>query len=165
MAFEVVIEVPKGSKDKYEIDHETNAIWLDRVLFTPMAYPLNYGYIEGTLGEDGDPLDALLILDHELVPGCHLHARTVGSFIMSDEKGRDVKLLCVIDGDPRFDAIVDIADVSLQLKNEVSHFFAHYKDLEPNKFATIEGFADRETAEKELSDATKRLVDHGHGAI
>ena len=157
MGFEVVIEVPKGSRNKYEIDHETNAIWLDRVLFTPMAYPLNYGYIQGTLGQDGDPLDALVILDSELVPGCHLHGRAVGSFVMSDEKGRDVKLICVIDGDPRFEAIVDIGDVPSHLLDEISHFFTHYKDLEPNKFAVIEGFMDRAAAELELSEAVARL--------
>ncbi|CAG4914663.1 MULTISPECIES: inorganic diphosphatase [Acidithrix] len=157
MSFEVVIEVPKGSKNKYEIDHETNAVWLDRVLFTPMAYPLNYGYIEGTLGEDGDPLDALLVLDAELVPGCHLKARAVGTFVMSDEKGRDIKLICVIDGDPRFDHIHDIEDVSSFLKDEISHFFAHYKDLEPKKFATIEGFSNKAAAQVELDGAIERL--------
>ncbi len=158
MSFEVVIEVPMGSRNKYEIDHATDTIWLDRVLFTPMAYPLNYGYIENTLGEDGDPLDALLILDSALVPGCHLNARAVGTFVMSDEKGRDIKLLCVIDGDPRFDSISDIGDVPIHLQNEISHFFQHYKDLEPNKFATIEGFADKAQAERELSAARERLA-------
>ncbi|MDA8102353.1 MAG: inorganic diphosphatase [Nitrospiraceae bacterium] len=157
MAFEVVIEIPKGSRIKYEIDHETNAVWLDRVLFTPMAYPLNYGYIEDTLGEDGDPLDALLILEHELVPGCHVKARTVGSFVMSDEKGRDVKLLCVIDGDPRFEGFQDVDDVADSLKDEISHFFAHYKDLEPKKFANVEGFADKASADGELAAAVERF--------
>ncbi|MDA8196209.1 MAG: inorganic diphosphatase [Actinomycetota bacterium] len=161
MGFEVVIEVPKNSRCKYEIDHETGAIWLDRVLFTPMAYPLNYGYIEGTLGEDGDPLDALLILDQELVPGCHVDCRTVGTFVMSDEKGRDIKLLCVVDGDPRFEAIQDVDDVPSQLRDEISHFFAHYKDLEPKKFATIEGFSSKEVAEGELQAAIARLGE-GH---
>lgn len=163
MGFEVVIEVPKGSRNKYEIDHRTNAVWLDRVLFTPMAYPLNYGYIEGTLGEDGDPLDALLILDTELVPGCHVDARAVGTFVMSDEKGRDLKLLCVVDGDIRFDAIKDIDDVPIQLRSEISHFFTHYKDLEPNKFATIEGFSSALIAQLELDASRKRLADAEHG--
>ena len=160
MGFEVVVEVPKGSRNKYEIDHETNAVWLDRVLFTPMAYPLNYGYIEGTLGEDGDPLDALVVLESELIPGCHLKTRAVGSFVMSDEKGRDVKLLCVIDGDPRFADIQDIADVDSYLKDEITHFFTHYKDLEPNKFSTIEGFSDRASAQGELDAAKARLASH-----
>ncbi len=160
MGFEVVIEVPKGSRNKYEIDHETKAVWLDRVLFTPMAYPLNYGYIEGTLGEDGDPLDALVVLESELVPGCHLKARAIGTFVMSDEKGRDIKLICVIDGDPRFDHLQDIDDVDSYLKDEISHFFAHYKDLEPKKFATIEGFSDRATAKLELDAAIARLAAH-----
>ena len=157
MGFEVVIEIPRGSRIKYEIDHDTNAVWLDRVLFTPMAYPLNYGYIDGTLGEDGDPLDALLILDAELVPGCHVEARAVGTFVMSDEKGRDIKLICVIDGDPRFEHLQDIDDVAGQLKDEISHFFAHYKDLEPKKFANVEGFSSKATADTELEAAISRL--------
>ena len=97
MSIEVTIEIPKGSRNKYELDHETGKIYLDRYLFTPMAYPLDYGFIDGTLGEDGDPLDALVILPEPVLPGVIVPARVLGVFKMTDEAGGDDKLLCVID--------------------------------------------------------------------
>ncbi len=162
MGFEVVIEIPKGSKNKYEVDHETGQVWLDRTLFTPMGYPTDYGYIEGTLGEDSDPLDALVLLDVPTFPGCHLKARAVASFVMSDEKGRDVKLLCVLEKDPRWSHIQDVTDVLDHVKDEITHFFSHYKDLEPGKSVTIEGWRDKADAERELAAAQERLLSHGH---
>ena len=111
MSIEVTIEIPKGSRNKYELDHETGKIYLDRYLFTPMAYPLDYGFIDGTLGEDGDPLDALVILPEPVLPGVIVPARVLGVFKMTDEAGGDDKLLCVID-DPRWAHLQDIEDVS-----------------------------------------------------
>ncbi len=95
MEIEVVVEIPKGSRNKYEMDHETGALWLDRHLFTATSYPADYGFIPGTLSEDGDPLDALVLLDEPTVPGCHILARAIGVFWMRDEAGPDAKILSV----------------------------------------------------------------------
>ncbi len=151
-----VIEIPKGSKNKYEVDHETNAVWLDRTLFTPMAYPAEYGYIEGTLGEDGDPLDALVMIEHSTFPGCHIKVRPIAAFIMSDEAGRDVKILCVPEKDPRWSHVADLGDVHKAVLNEIEHFFAHYKDLEPGKSVTVEGWEPLKKAEDEIKAAFER---------
>ena len=101
MEFDVTIEIPKGQRNKYEVDHETGRIRLDRLLFTSMAYPADYGYVEDSLGEDGDPLDALVLLDEPTFPGCLVRARPIGMFHMRDEAGGDDKILCVPAGDPR----------------------------------------------------------------
>lgn len=162
MGFEVVIEISKGSKNKYEINHDSGAIWLDRMLFTPMGYPAEYGYAEGTLGEDGDPLDALVLLEEPTFPGCHIMVRTVGAFVMTDESGRDVKLLCVPEKDPRWSHIQAIEDVHSHTKDEITHFFSHYKDLEPGKSVTVEGWQDKVFAEKELDASFVRLAKHAH---
>ncbi|ADK29589.1 inorganic diphosphatase [Corynebacterium pseudotuberculosis] len=156
MTMEVTIEIPKGSRNKYEVDHETGKVYLDRYLFTPMAYPLDYGFIDHTLGEDGDPLDALVILPEPVFPGVIVKARPVGVFKMTDEAGGDDKLLCVID-DVRWDHIQDITDVSEFLRNEIEHFFVHYKDLEPNKEVTGSGWGDKAEAEKIHAEAIERF--------
>lgn len=156
MTMEVTIEIPKGSRNKYEVDHETGKVYLDRYLFTPMAYPLDYGFIDHTLGEDGDPLDALVILPEPVFPGVIVKARPVGVFKMTDEAGGDDKLLCVID-DVRWDHIQDITDVSEFLRNEIEHFFVHYKDLEPNKEVTGSSWGDKAEAEKIHAEAIERF--------
>ena len=155
MSMEVTIEIPKGSRNKYEVDHETGKIYLDRYLFTPMAYPLDYGFIDGTLGEDGDPLDALVILPEPVLPGVIVPARVLGVFKMTDEAGGDDKLLCVID-DPRWAHLQDIEDVSQFQRDEIEHFFVHYKDLEPNKEVTGSGWGNKAEAEKIHADALAR---------
>ncbi|MCQ4619245.1 inorganic diphosphatase [Corynebacterium sp. CCUG 59401] len=152
MAIEVTIEIPKGSRNKYEVDHETGQVYLDRYLFTPMAYPLDYGFIDHTLGDDGDPLDALVITPEPVFPGVIVKARPLGVFKMTDEAGGDDKLLCVLD-DVRYDNYQDINDVSDFLKDEIEHFFVHYKDLEPNKDVTGSGWGDKAEAEKILEAA------------
>ena len=154
-SIEVTIEIPKGSRNKYEIDHETGKVHLDRYLFTPMAYPLDYGYIDGTLGEDGDPLDALVILPESVYPGVIVEARPIGVFKMTDEAGGDDKLLCVID-DVRYESYQDINDADQFLRNEIEHFFVHYKDLEPNKEVTGSGWGDKAEAERILQEAIDR---------
>ena len=106
---------------------------LDRRLFTAMTYPADYGYVEGTLAEDGDPLDALVLVSDPTFPGCRIRVRTIGVFHMTDEKGPDEKLLCVPLGDPAFERIRDIHDVAAELRDEIEHFFQRYKDLEPSK--------------------------------
>ena len=155
MSIEVTIEIPKGSRNKYELDHETGKIYLDRYLFTPMAYPLDYGFIDGTLGEDGDPLDALVILPEPVLPGVIVPARVLGVFKMTDEAGGDDKLLCVID-DPRWAHLQDIEDVSQFQRDEIEHFFVHYKDLEPNKEVTGSGWGNKGEAEKIHAEAIAR---------
>ena len=151
MSIEVTIEIPKGSRNKYEVDHETGKVYLDRYLFTPMAYPADYGFIDHTLGEDGDPLDALVILPEPVFPGVIVEARPVGVFKMTDEAGGDDKLLCDID-DVRYERYQDIND-------EVEHFFVHYKDLEPNKEVSGSGWGDKEEAERILQEAKDRYED------
>jgi inorganic pyrophosphatase len=151
-----VIEIPRGSHNKYEVDHETNEVWLDRTLFTPMTYPAEYGYIDGTLGEDGDPLDALVLLEYPTFPGCRVKVRPVAAFVMSDEAGRDVKILCVPAKDPRWSHLNDLGDVPKHLLDTVEHFFAHYKDLEPGKSVMVEGWRDLSAANQEVAAAIAR---------
>ncbi|WKD58687.1 inorganic diphosphatase [Corynebacterium caspium] len=155
MSLEVTIEIPKGSRNKYEVDHETGKVYLDRYLFTPMAYPADYGFIDHTLGDDGDPLDALVIMPESVFPGVIVKARPLGVFRMTDEAGGDDKLLCVID-DVRYEHLQDIADVSSFLKEEIEHFFVHYKDLEPGKEAHGAGWGNAAEAEKILAEAIAR---------
>ena len=156
MTFDVTIEIPRGTKNKYEMDHETGRIRLDRTLFTSTQYPYDYGFIEGTLGEDGDPLDALVILPEPVFPGVVVEARVLGVFKMTDEAGGDDKLLAVID-DPRWQRYQDINDVEQHIKDEIEHFFVHYKDLEPNKEVTGSGWGDKAEAEKILEEAIARF--------
>ncbi len=134
---EVVVEIPRGSRNKYEADHESGEIWLDRMLFTSTQYPADYGFVVDTLAEDGDPLDALVLLDEPTFPGCHIRARPVGVFRMEDEKGVDAKVLCVPCTDPRSDGIRDLGDLSPHLLNEIAHFFEVYKELEPGKGTAV----------------------------
>ena len=108
MEFDVVIEIPKGQRNKYEMDHETGRIRLDRMLFTSTRYPADYGFVEHTLADDGDPLDALVILEESTFPGCLIHCRATGMFRMRDEKGADDKVLCVAATDPRMAHLRDI---------------------------------------------------------
>ena len=140
----VFVEIPSGSRNKYEWDDELGGIALDRRLFTSMSYPADYGYVEGTLAEDGDPLDALVLVGEPTFPGCRIRVRAVGVFHMADEKGPDEKVLCVPLNDPSWSAIADIHDVPPQLRNEIEHFFQVYKDLEGKKTET-RGFGNRRT--------------------
>ncbi|RAV31216.1 inorganic diphosphatase [Corynebacterium heidelbergense] len=154
-SIEVTIEIPKGSRNKYEVDHETGKVFLDRYLFTPMAYPADYGFIDHTLGEDGDPLDALVILPEPVFPGVIVKARPVGVFKMTDEAGGDDKLLCVVD-DVRFSHIQDLGDVDQFTRSEIEHFFTHYKDLEPGKDVQGSGWGEAAEAERILAEAVER---------
>ena len=156
MSVEVTVEIPKGSRNKYEIDHETGKVYLDRYLFTPMAYPLDYGYIDDTLGEDGDPMDALVILPESVFPNVIVKSRILGVFKMTDEAGGDDKLLAVLD-DPRYDHLQDISDVSDFLKDEIEHFFVHYKDLEKGKHVVGAGWGDKAEAEKIFAESIERF--------
>src|SRR3954463_10400926 len=135
--FDVTIEIPKGQRNKYELDHATGRIRLDRMLFTSTRYPADYGYIEQTLGQDGDPLDALVLLEEPTFPGCLVAARPIGLFRMTDEAGGDDKIHCVPANDPRVAHIPELEHVSEFDRLEIQHFFETYKDLEPGK--SVEG--------------------------
>ncbi len=162
MEFDVTIEIPRGTRNKYEVDHETGRIRLDRFLFTAMSYPSDYGYIEDTLGEDGDPLDAMVLLTQPTFPGCVVRARAVGVFRMVDEAGGDDKILCVPAGDPRQNDIQDISDVNEFLQKEIQHFFETYKALEPGK-SVEEGahWLDAAEAERVVQGALDKAKSHG----
>ena len=134
----MIVEIPQGSRNKYEMDHVTGDIWLDRTLFTATQYPLDYGFFPGTHGEDGDPLDALVWLSQPTFPGCHVWVRPVAVFWMTDEKGPDAKVLCVSSHDSRMNQYVDIGDLPEHLLDEVGNFFEVYKLLEPNKDTTVQ---------------------------
>lgn len=157
MQFDVTIEIPKGQRNKYEVDHETGRVRLDRYLYTPMAYPTDYGFIEDTLGDDGDPLDALVLLPQPVFPGVLVAARPVGMFRMVDEHGGDDKVLCVPAGDPRWDPVQDIGDVPAFELDAIKHFFVHYKDLEPGKFVKAADWVDRAEAEAEVQRSVERF--------
>ena len=161
-AYDVVIEIPKGSRNKYEVDHETGRVYLDRVLFTTFVYPTDYGYFENTLGLDGDPVDALVLLEYPVFPGVGVSVRPVGVLNMSDEAGSDAKVICVPAKDPRWAHIQDIDDVPEQTKNEIDHFFKRYKDLEPGKFVNVEGWGNAAEAEQIVVDGFARLKAEGH---
>jgi inorganic pyrophosphatase len=154
---EVIVEIPRGSRNKYEMDHETGKIWLDRHLFTATTYPADYGFFENTLGGDGDPLDALILMNEPTFPGCHLWARPVGVFTMRDEAGDDAKVLCVLADDPRWENIRDLDDLDPHLMNEIRHFFEVYKDLEPGKSAEIGAWAGVDAAIEEIRAAQERF--------
>jgi inorganic pyrophosphatase len=154
--FDVTIEIPKGVRNKYEMDHKTGRIMLDRTLFTATQYPADYGFIEGTLGEDGDPLDALVLVEEPTFPGCLIHCRAIGMFRMRDEKGGDDKVLCVPNADPRLEHLRDIHHLAEFLKLEIEHFFRVYKDLEPGKSVEGARWVGRAEAEAEILKSRKR---------
>ena len=162
MNFDVVVEIPKGQRNKYEMDHESGRIRLDRMLFTSTRYPSDYGYIEDTLADDGDPLDALVLLEDPTFPGCLIQCRAIGMFRMRDEKGADDKVLCVPATDPRVAHLTDIGDVSAFDQLEIKHFFEVYKELEPGKGVAGYTWVGREEAEAEIEACRRRARD---GAI
>ncbi len=159
----VVIEIPRGSRNKYEIDHEGNRIFLDRRLFTATTYPADYGFIPDTLAGDGDPLDALVLLDDPVYPGVWVEARPVGVLYMRDEAGEDAKLICVPPHEPRWQHVHDVGDLSPQLMAEIQHFFEVYKALEPDKYSSTSGIGGAEQAWTEIHDAIANFPGHPHG--
>ena len=133
LSFDVTVEIPKGQRNKYEVDHKTGRIRLDRTLFTATHYPADYGYVEGTLGDDGDPLDALVLVLEPTFPGCLIQARVLGGLDMQDENVADFKVLAAPVGDPRFDHVQTLQDVGEHWLREIETFFATYKLLEPKQ--------------------------------
>jgi inorganic pyrophosphatase len=153
----VVIEIPRGSRNKYEYDPELNAITLDRRLFTSTVYPADYGFVDGTLGEDGDPLDALVLVEDPTFPGCRIRVRAVAVFHMVDEKGPDDKLVCVPLRDPIWSDVQDVDDIHEAFRAEIEQFFRVYKELEGRPTRTA-GFGDRSVALRVLAEARARIA-------
>jgi inorganic pyrophosphatase len=149
------IEIPTGSQNKYEYDKEAGVFRLDRVLYSPMHYPTEYGYLDQTLALDGDPLDILVLTTFPTFPGCVIKTRVIGVLIMSDDKGQDEKLLGVPVDDPRFDHVKSLDDVAPHVLKEISHFFERYKDLE-NKVTKIEGWEGPEKAAALIDECIAR---------
>ncbi len=145
----VVIEIPQGSQVKYEVDKESGAVFVDRFLFTPMAYPAAYGFIPNTLAEDGDPADALVLAHAAIVPGAVIRARPIGMLEMEDESGIDEKIICVPHDKvhTQFEKVQKIEDLPDITIKAIEHFFTRYKDLEPGKWVKVTGWADRAAAE------------------
>lgn len=146
---DVVIEIPRGSRNKYEVDHESGHIRLDRVLFSSVQYPTDYGFIPGTRAPDGDPLD-VLVVEEPTFPGCRMKVRPVGLLKMRDEKGEDEKVLAVPVADPRFEGIDRLEQLHPNWLREIENFFAVYKSLEGGKESWVDGWRDAEEAREVL---------------
>lgn len=156
----VMIEIPKGSRNKYEYDKEKRAFKFDRMLFSAVHYPSDYGFIPETLAEDGDALDVLVLVWEPTFPGCIIEARPVGVFRMRDEKGMDDKILCVPIQDPLWNYIENLSNVPPHLLKEIEHFFSIYKDLE-GKRTEIQGWEGQESATRIIHEAEQRYEGHG----
>lgn len=158
----VIIEIPKDADPvKYEVDKATGAIFVDRVLTAPMRYPCNYGYVPHTLCGDGDPLDVLVVMPVPLIPGSVIRCRPVGVLRMTDESGEDEKLIAVPTSKvfPGYRNITTARDLPELTLDRIEHFFAHYKDLEKNKWVKIEGWRDVAEAKQAVLDSIKRFED------
>jgi inorganic pyrophosphatase len=149
------VEIPKGSRNKYEFDEELGAIVLDRFLFSSMVYPTDYGFIPETLAEDGDALDAMVCVSEPTFPGCVIPVKPIALFRMADDKGVDDKVLCVPLSDPAWNTLNELDDLAEQLQQEIAHFFSVYKDLEQKK-VKVDGWHSREEAEEEIQLARER---------
>jgi inorganic pyrophosphatase len=151
----VIIEIPKGSRNKYEFDHETHQIKLDRFLFSSVVYPTDYGFFPETLSRDGDPLDAMVCVSEATFPGCAIEVKPIALFRMEDEKGIDDKVLCVPVSDPGWNTLERLEDLPSQLRDEIAHFFSIYKDLEQKK-VRVDGWYPREDALEEIEASRRR---------
>ncbi|MBJ3775869.1 inorganic diphosphatase [Acuticoccus mangrovi] len=157
--FNVVIEVPVGGEPiKYELDKESGALWVDRFLYTPMRFPVNYGFVPHTLSEDGDPMDVLIASTRPIVPGAVMNARPIGVLHMEDESGSDEKILAVPVSKLtlRYEKLKTYSDVPAITLQQIEHFFQHYKDLEPNKWVKVTGWGDENEAKKMFLQAIER---------
>jgi len=169
MEFDVTIEIPRGTRNKYEMDQKTGRIRLDRTLFTATQYPADYGFVEHSLGEDGDPLDALVLVQESTFPGCLIRCRAIGMFRMRDNARPDPKVLCVPASDPRLAHLTDVTDLEHFYRLEIQHFFHIYQDLEPGKRIDAERgiWAGRAEAEVEVKQSQARarrpMSPNGHG--
>jgi inorganic pyrophosphatase len=153
-----LVEIPKGSRNKYEYDHDMDVIKLDRFLFSSMVYPTDYGFIPDTLGQDEDPLDAMVLVSEPTFPGCVIDVKAIALFRMEDDKGIDDKVLCVPLTDPAWNTLETLDDVPDALRDEIAHFFSVYKDLEQKK-VTVDGWYSREDALEEIEAARERCTE------
>ena len=153
-----IVEIPKGSRNKYEYDPELGAIKLDRFVSASVVYPTDYGFIPDTLAPDGDPLDVLVCVSEPTFPGCVVPARAIGLFRMSDEKGRDDHVLCIPVNDPGWNWLQDIDRLPTQLRAEIGHFFSVYKDLDEDRHSEVDGWGDRADALAAIEEARRRFA-------
>lgn len=137
---EAIVEIPKGSRNKYEYEHDQGYIRLDRVLFTSVHFPSDYGFVPGTKAPDGDPLDILILIEEPTFPGCHVMVRPIGVLVMQDEAGVDEKIVSVPISDPRFEGVRTLNDMAPHWRIEIENFFSIYKELEAGKHAQIKGW-------------------------
>jgi len=158
-AFECIVEIPKGSRNKYEWDHERERLMLDRFLFSSVVYPTDYGFIEDTLGQDDDPLDVMVCVSEPTFPGCLIDVKPIALFRMEDDAGIDDKVLAVPLKDPAWNTMEKLEDIPDQLREEIAHFFSIYKDLEQKK-VDVDGWYSREDAWKEIEASRKRYREH-----
>ncbi len=154
-----IVEIPKGSRNKYEYDPELGAIKLDRFISASVVYPTDYGYVPETLAPDGDPLDVLVCVSEPTFPGCVVITKAVGLFKMADEKGPDDHVVCVPCDDPGWNHFEDVGDLPGQLRAEIGHFFAVYKDLDPDRHSEVEGWAGRDAALEAVEKARQAYRD------
>lgn len=155
-SFDVLIEIPRGSRNKYEYDFELKRIRFDRMLYSAMFYPADYGFIPETLALDGDPLDVLVLFTEPSVPGCIVEVKPIAIFKMADDKGPDEKIICVPVSDPIMNKLNDISDMNEHLIKEIEHFFKVYKDLE-NKQVDVQGWGDVKVAKQMIEECAKRF--------
>ncbi|RXR22246.1 inorganic diphosphatase [Flavobacterium stagni] len=155
--FDVLIEIPKGSRNKYEYDFELKKIRYDRMLFSSMMYPADYGFIPETLALDGDPLDVLVLVTEPTFPMCVMEVKPIGVFHMADDKGPDEKIICVPVSDPIWNKLNDLQDVNPHLLKEIEHFFEVYKDLE-NKKVDVHGWGNVDEAREILQQCIDRFA-------
>jgi len=154
----VIVEIPKGSSNKYEYDEKENCFALDRTLYSSLFFPFSYGFVPQTLSEDDDPLDVIVLTTFSVFPGCKIKVRPIGILLMEDEAGVDHKIVAVPSAkiDPRFKEIEDVKDIPEHLRKEIQEFFEIYKRLEPGKFVKVTGWEGKEKAEEAVEAAIKR---------
>lgn len=157
----VVIEIPRGSNVKYEMDEETGFVFVDRFLYTPTYYPFNYGFIPQTEGEDRDPLDALVVTEEPVYPMSVIRSRPIGVLLMNDEKGPDAKVVALParDVDPNYSSVDGFDQLPAFTKKQIEHFFQHYKESEPGKFVEVKGWKDERYARRLVLEAHERFLD------
>ncbi|MCF3931957.1 inorganic diphosphatase [Acuticoccus sp. M5D2P5] len=155
----VVIEVPVGGEPiKYELDKASGTLWVDRFLYTPTRYPVNYGFVPHTLSDDGDPIDVMIASTRPIVPGAVMNARPIGVLHMDDESGQDEKILCVPSTKltRRYEKVTSYKDIPEITIQQIEHFFQHYKDLEPGKWVKVTGWGDVDEAKQKILEAVER---------
>jgi inorganic pyrophosphatase len=157
-SFACIVEIPKGSRNKYEWDHEREALVLDRFLFSSVVYPTDYGFIPETLGQDDDPLDVMVCVSEPTFPGCMIDVKPIALFRMEDDAGIDDKVLAVPLSDPGWSSMETLDDIPDQLRDEIAHFFSIYKDLEQKK-VTVDGWYSREDAIEEIENSRRRYAE------